>query len=124
MYNMNLAAMPVSDMLDVMHHLFEEDNAYTSEAHMESKLKMREVLYESLYGEKFKYKYTKKTSNTDRPYVPPSASQDFGDYGVEELNPFNPKEQAPEPPKPFIEPTPFNPDADMPFGNALDAPLG
>jgi hypothetical protein len=128
MAGLDLKTMDVSDMLDVFHFLMEEENTYTSEENMQSRLKMKEVIYEKLYGTTFKYKYKgdNKKSATQSSYTP-SASQDFDDIPEADeardgpISPFEPREQ---PTKPQIQFTEYDPDAEKPFGNILDAPLG
>lgn len=128
MSGLNLPAMDVSDMLDVFHFLMEEENTYTSEENMQSRLKMKEVIYEKLYGTTFKYKYkgTNDKSSAERSYTP-SASQDLDDIPEADeerdgpISAFEPREQ---PTKPLIPFTEYDPSADKPFGNILDAPLG
>lgn len=124
MSGLQLAAMPLSDMLDVIHYVFEEDNMYSSEEQMKSKLKTREVVYRDLYNVDYKYKYKENSSQSGRAYVPTSASQDFDDLPLDEelIDPFKPSEKQPT--KPVIPFTPFDPDDAKPFGNILDAPLG
>jgi len=112
-------------MLDVIHHFFEEDNTYVSEENMKSKLKTREVIYETLYMVKgFKYKY-KEPSKAGGSTGNVSYSQDLDDLPLdeeEEINPFKPRD--PGPVMPMIRPTEFDIDAPKPFGDILDAPLG
>lgn len=135
--NIQLAKMEVSDMLDILHVIFEDDNSYSSEDEMKSKLKMREILYEDVYGWPFRYKYRepKNARNRnlpsdydalDEPLGPP-ATQDFSNLGdINDLKPFNPRAQQPQKRKkpPTIEEInakPFNPDE---FGGTfLGAPL-
>lgn len=112
-------------MLDVIHYFFEEDNMYNSEEHMKSKLKTREIVYESLYGvESFKYKY-KEPAKSRGAGGTTSHTQDFDDLPLdeeEEINPFKPRDPGPVMPR--IRPTEFDIDAPKPFGDILDAPLG
>lgn len=126
MSGLDLPRLSWSDMLDVLHFLFEEDNTYTSEEQMKSKLKMRESVYETLYDEPYKYKYGETKKNA-APVDYGVASSPTGDldnlpYGEEGLTPFKPREQQPT--KPYIPPTTFDPEAPKPFGTVLDAPLG
>lgn len=128
MTGVHLAELPATDMLDILHHMFEEDHSYQSEAHMKSKLKMRETVYEKLYGQPFKYGYkdTSKPSYEDADLDEPlqkSPTQDLDDIGADDgITPFKPREQQPT--KAYIQPTQFDPEAPKPFGNILDAPLG
>lgn len=126
MNGLQLSSMEASDMLDVVHTLFEEDNAFVSEEQMKSKLAIRDSVYTTLYGIKdFKYKYVApKNAKTSQATAGMSATQDL-DFGFpedEDIKPFNPRE--PEPTKPFIPPTKIDLDDVKPFGSILDAPLG
>jgi len=117
MSGIRLGNMKASDMLDVLHYLFEEDNSYSSEEQMKSKLHLRETLYENLYHRTYKYKL-KNSGTTSRSYVPAEGDDDEEEI----LAPFNPKERKPT--KEYISPTKFNPDAARPFGTILDPPVG
>lgn len=113
-------------MLDVIHYFFEDEHTYTSEEHMYSKLKLRESVYEGMYGVNFKYKAPPRKGDTGvTRYGGTPTSQDL-DFSVEDdisdLKPFNPRENQPT--KPMIKPTAFDPEAASPFGSILDAPLG
>lgn len=98
-------------MLDVLHYLFEEDAVAYSAEHYESRGKVRDIVYETIYNSKFKY-----SSST------PTAS----DYGFDDLDaPVNFTPNTNREVKPYFPPTPFNPDAPNPFGAALrEKPLG
>ena len=128
MQGIKLSSMEASDMLDVIHALFEEFNSFTSEEDMDSILVVRTSLYEELYGQVFKYKPKKQKGKHspapgNRSYAPPTQDLDFSVPADEDgISPFNPRER--EPTKPYIPPTQFNPDDAQPFGSILDAPLG
>lgn len=114
-------------MLDVLHFYFEDEHTYTSEEHMYSKLKLRESIYEGMYGVNFKYKAPPRKGDTGvTRYGGTPTSQDLENLEIEDdlsgLKPFNPRENQPT--KPQIKATAFDPDADRPFGSILDAPLG
>ena len=115
---MQLSRMEASDMLDVLHYYFEEDMTFTSEEQMKSQSKSRETIYESLYNREYKYKYVDKSAN-GRTYI--EEPLDGVDEDEPPLKPFDPMGG---PPKPFIPPTEMNPDAALPFGSVLDAPMG
>jgi hypothetical protein len=95
--------MNMSDMLDVIHFLFEEDSRYSSQEEVESVSAMRTQIYEGLYGVPYTYKL-KKSSRSNMN----SSSGDFS--GIEET-------------KPYIPPTEFDPESSNPFGSLLEAPL-
>lgn len=117
MSGIRLSKMEASDMLDVLHYLFEEDNSYFSEEHMRSKEELRRVVYESLYGVEYKYKLAKDPTKS-RNYV----EDDLDNFDDEDdLTPFDPLKA---PTKAYLPPTPFNPDSAKPFGTILDPPMG
>lgn len=119
---MRLASLEASDMLDVIHYLFEDDVLSASGDHIEYK----DTFRDNLYGEMYKYNYKYKTrSETD------------GSYGLSELDSpldsdtppvdesekikvFSPREKTA---KPYIPPTQISVDDVKPFGSVLDAPI-
>ena len=90
----------MSQMLDVIHYFFEEDSRYASAEEAESLSQTRTTLYAVLYGTT--YKYPIKINKTDASGISGSAS------GT----------------KPYIPPTQVDVDSPLPFGDALDSPLG
>lgn len=90
--------MDASDMLDVIHYFFEEDNNFVSQEHAIITERRRIRLYKSMYEKDYAYAVIEKpTSKTS-------------EGGVEI--------------KPYIEPTEFDPEASNPFGGILDSPIG
>jgi hypothetical protein len=116
--NLKLKEMEASEMLDVVHFLFEEDNKYVSREEVLSLSAVRKNIYKDLYKTDYKYYIDpadfdgKKTSN-GRNYV---ADSDF----VE--TPFDP--MAPAERKGFTPATELKEDEYLPFGPVLDAPIG
>lgn len=90
--------MEMSQMLDVIHYLFEEDARFSSAEEAQAVSEFRATIYGLLYGTT--YKYRTKTSS--------GSVGGASDGGV----------------KPYIPPTEFDPDMGLPFGSTLDAPLG
>ena len=108
--------MEASDMVDVIHYLFEEDaSRYSSGEQAEAVSAMRTQLYLS-YGKTYAYTISSKSS-TGKSYIPKGAA---ADYGFDD----DPLASAKGPTKGYIPPTDFNPDSVLPFGSDLDAPLG
>jgi hypothetical protein len=109
---LDLKELEVSDMLDVVHYLFEEDAVISSEAEFETKNNARDIIYETVYERKFAYSSKKK--------------KDFDEYSSE---PFD-KDGNYVPSttnyvKPYIPPTNFDPDASNPYSGVLrETPLG
>lgn len=112
MSGLRLAEMDMSDMLDVIHVLLEEDysNAVSKEQ-VDAKTRVRKVMYKQFYNRNLHYE------EDDFSVEPPLDSNvDYSD-----VKPFEPRKAAA---KPYIEPTKFNPEAPMPFGKNIDSPLG
>lgn len=113
--------MEATDMLDVLHYFFEDDLNYSSPEQAEARDKMRSSLYGQLYHTTYKYA-TGANSKTTAP-------RDFS-VDDDEITPVQLKDRQVDsfnpaiPPKPYVAPTPVNPNSARPFGNALDAPLG
>jgi len=108
--------MEVSQMIDIIHFLFEEDMSYVSGEQAEGQSKMRSSLYGELYGRAYNYGYKKQST----PRVPPGFEDDFPLETEAPIQQFSAKDK---PTKAFIPPTQIDPDSAMPFGNSLDAPL-
>jgi hypothetical protein len=114
--------MEADDMVDVLHYYFEEDLNNQTAEQAEARSETRTLVYESLYGTKYKYK-TKQSLGAsqyaDGSKIPSDGYVSKG--GEEILEPFDP---SPMTRKAYVPPTEFNPDSPMPFGKTLDAPLG
>jgi len=111
---LNLKEMEASDMLDVLHYLFEQDTIVNSQEEYESKNSVRRVIYQSVYNRDFAYLRDVDTnkSNVSDDYEP---FDEFDNYTPTTSNSV----------KPYTPPTNFDPDAPNPFGSALrEAPLG
>jgi hypothetical protein len=112
--------MEATSMLDVIHYFFEDDLNYSNSEQAEARDKMRSSLYGQLYDTPYKYA-TGANSKT---------STVANDFSIDdEITPVNLKERQVDsfnpamPPKPYVPPTPVNPNSAKPFGSALDAPL-
>jgi hypothetical protein len=96
--------MELSDMLDVLHFIFEEDSRFVSAEEAESVTALRSSLYRNFYGTSYAYGSPKKnvnvTANNDGFFSDPSVT------------------------KPYIPPTEFDPDSFNPYQSLLDAPIG
>lgn len=114
--------MEASEMVDVLHYLFEDDFLSTHPEIVEAKSDIRTLIYESLYEEEYRYKV--KKSNTTYNANGQSVSDGFyGAYDAEDdLTPFDP--MAGGPTKPYVPPTDFDGNSPLPFGGVLDGPLG
>lgn len=114
MNGLRLSEMDSSEMLDVIHVLFEED--YTNMVNAEqvdAKNKIRTVIYREFYQKE----YTHSSGKKDYSDLEPEESG----YDYSDVVPFDPNKVEK---KPFVPSTDFDPDAALPFGKTLDAPLG
>jgi hypothetical protein len=101
--------MEVNNMLDVLHYLLDDDLSFVSGDHAKAKSTIRESLYKNIYNEKYKYAVSDGTNQYD-----------FSDETLVTTGGAKSTEV-----KPYIPPTPFNPDSSNPFGAALrETPLG
>jgi hypothetical protein len=110
--------MDVSEMLDVIHYLFEEDLTHASSAEqIEAKDRVRSIIYRDFYERKYKYGSASNDYNMSNEVFQDGLVGDEED----ELKPFDPMKA---PIKPYFAPT--NPDekSAKPFGMKIDAPLG
>lgn len=121
-----LADMEVSDMLDVLHYMFEEDNSFADEQSFLAKSKLRSMIFRDMYNIKYKYEYEppKKSAPAQPSYG--TDLEDEYEWGTmeedEALQPFNPRDQSMERKPPAQAPTEFDIDAENPFPG-LEAPM-
>lgn len=119
MHGVRLKELDSSDLMDVIHYIFEEDLAATSAEEIEAKDSYRSTMYEGLYGVRYKYVKSAKRSATNYDLLDDPVNDSFEDSETEKEAPAYKK-----PPKPYVPPTNFNPDLVNPFaGSRLDAPL-
>jgi hypothetical protein len=116
--NLRLKEMEASEMLDVVHFLFEEDNKYVSREDLLSKSAVRKNLYRDLYYKEYKYyidpsEFDGKKGSNNRNYV---SDSNFVD------TPFDPLAKSEH--KSFTPATELKDDEYLPFGPVLDAPIG
>lgn len=95
-------------MLDVLHYILDDDLVVTSGDHAKAKSSVRENIYKSFYDKNYKYSIGEQTNEYD-----------FSDENL--VGNGNAKSSEV---KPYIPPTPFNPDSPNPFGGLREAPLG
>jgi len=117
MSGIKLGSLEASDMVDVLHFLFEEDNYFASGEEMDARNKVRTSIYHDMYGEEYQYGSTSGQSTQNSEYMteyPPESDDDA------DIKPFNPRAKEVQA---YSAPTPFNPDSASPFGSILDSPL-
>lgn len=125
MQGVRLPEMEATDMVDVLHYLFEQDLNNSTAEQAEARSHARTVVYESLYGVPYKYKMKGSSSgggSSYSTYADGSNIPSDGFYGGTDVDEFDPT--VPKTSKPYTPPTEFNPDSPLPFGRDLDAPLG
>lgn len=119
MHGIRLGELPAYEMLDIIHYIFEEDMNSSSGEQAEAKSKMRENLYSTMYN--ITYKYPVKVDNKKQTeFIDPDTIPFDDGPGLDDIKPFNPKEQ---PTKAYVPPTEFDPTSANPFGGTLDAPM-
>lgn len=112
MSGLQLSGMDMSDMLDVIHVILEDDlTSAQSGEHIDAKDKVRTLFYSEFYNKI--YLLANKSAN--KSYIDKDLPLD------EELKPFDPA--TPER-KPYFPPTKVDENSAKPFGDVLDAPLG
>ena len=110
--NLDLKEMDASDMCDVLHYFFEEDNRFSSGEEAEALSKMRSNLY-LLYGKTYKYSIQASSGSTGgRQYI----NDDFSNID-------DPMGEA-KSHKGYVPPTKFKGESHAPFGATLDPPIG
>ena len=99
-------------MLDIVHYYFEADARYSSGEEAEAVSNLRTSLYK-LYDKNYNYKVKSSNKNSSgRAYI--SGNDDD----------LLPNEFSPQESKSFTPATKVDPEAYLPFGPALDAPIG
>lgn len=91
--------MDAADMLDVLHYFLDEDMRYATGESAQLHSNVRETLYGVLYGMPYKYGVKSSSDRTSSSYAE-------GDT------------------KPYVPPTDFDESSPLPFGDALEAPIG
>jgi len=113
MNGLQLSGMEVSDMLDVIHVILEDDlTSNVNAEQVDAKTKVRQVFYREFYDSE--YKFASSTRNYN------SSSGNANDFNDWDITPFDPNKK---PTKPYVPPTDFDADAPLPFGKVLDAPF-
>jgi hypothetical protein len=122
MSGVRLLELDSSDMLDIVHFLFEEDNTYSTPEGAESRSKLRTLLYGKLYNKEYKFPYnssgTSYNYSTDIDAPELAIPSDSYGYDSEDVLPKPDK----GPTKPFVPTTDFNSDSPLPFGKFVDPP--
>lgn len=114
MSGLQLSSMELSDMLDVIHVIFEEDlTSATSAEQIDARIVVRKIIYEQIYEREYKYDLSSTLSGTDASTYPMEDED-------ETVLPFSPSQKTVQP---YTPPTEFDADSSRPFGSVLDEPL-
>lgn len=116
MSGVNLAELDMSDMVDVLHYMFEEDMRFVSAEQAEAISRSRSMLYRDMYEKEYSYKFSTGIGS-----VATSIDQPLGHDDTSDIRPFDAERQAAV--KPYVSPTKVDEDSARPFGTTLDAPL-
>lgn len=111
--------MELSEMLDVIHYIFEEDLTFSTGEQADAQTEVRKSLYRELYNKNYNYnRGSRKSKNANG----------FDDIEglMEEETPVVPVDPVKESQKvkAYTPPTNLNAESPLPFGNVLDAPIG
>jgi len=97
-----LKKLEASEMVDVIHAMYEDDNTVTNEVEYRVKHAVRKNLYSVAYGRTYRFG---------------DSGDDIGGYDTADGSPAVSS-------KPYIPPTPVDADSARPYGAALDSPVG
>lgn len=118
-----IAELPSSDLLDLLHFFFEEDaNSLQSAEQSDARDKTRSTIYSAMYNREYKFSVSSsQTSRIDTGIVGPAMND-----GIEDdlPTPVDPMARGGGFRKPYIPATEVNSNSQLPFGSALDGPLG
>jgi hypothetical protein len=116
MSGVNLAELDASDMLDVLHYMFEDDMRFASAEQAEAISKSRSLLYRQMYEKEYTYRFSTGIGSVPASIDPPLGHEDASD-----IRPFDAERQGSV--KPYVPPTKIDENSARPFGTTLDAPL-
>lgn len=120
MSGVKLEELGSSDMIDVLHFMFEEDMFAATGEEAEHKSKIRTTLYKEFYNKRYEYGSSSNNKSTyaNGDLLPPMDEE----FYQKDLIPFDPEKKSK--PTPYVPVSNFNPDSVLPFGMNIDAPLG
>lgn len=112
-------------MLDVLHFFFEDDIISITSAEQSDALDSTRVqIYSTLYNREYRH----ASQKNKRSYIgEESIGKPEDDLEYDDMpTPLDPAERSSSPfvAKPYIPPTKVNSESRLPFGTALDGPLG
>lgn len=116
MSHVRLAELNSSDMLDVIHYMFEDDTGYASAEQAEAKSTIRELLWRDVYNSTYKYA-TPKSRGTN------TGSERLADFDIPDTVQHDIKQRPAkdkQATKPYIRPTELSEEA---LSQVLQPPL-
>lgn len=117
MSGIKLLDLDSSDLVDVLHYMFEEDLAENMNEYSEVKDTYRTRIYEDFYETSYPYAAPKSSKKVFDPDLPPL------DEPINGVEPEGFSQGASKSSKRYIPPTDFLEDAQNPYHGVLDAPL-
>jgi hypothetical protein len=121
MSGVRLGELGSSDMIDVLHFMFEEDMFTATGEEAEHKSRVRTTLYREFYNKEYGYKISSSSGSASGGDLLPPLDEE---YEIKQFNPHPQDSPVKTKPKPFVPTTNFNPDSVLPFGKDIDSPLG
>jgi hypothetical protein len=118
MSGVQLLDLGASDLVDVLHYMYETDLFSAGADLQEAKDSARNIIYEQMYEREYIYSTTQSRTQDYSLLEPP-----LNDDGPLP-EPLNPRAMGKRPTKSFTPATKFHPDAANPYLGVLDAPLG
>ena len=111
----------MTDLLDALHYMFEDDLAPSTGEQQEARMKNRERIYTQMYGRP-SYEWAVESADPEGSSASTSYGQDRDASG--RALPSLPDAPTELKHKEYIPPTPVDARKAKPFGDILDAPLG
>jgi hypothetical protein len=121
MSGVRLGELGSSDMIDVLHFMFEEDMFTATGEEAEHKSKVRTTLYREFYDKDYGYKISSSEGYASGGDLLPPLDEE---YEIKQFDPDSRESPVKTKPKPYVPATNFNPGSALPFGRDIDAPLG
>lgn len=120
---LRLREMEASEMLDVVHYFFDQDNNYSTAEQAEAHSLIRRAVFRDWYGKEYRYGVPEKNNSLgEQQFIPNDVGEDL-EESITPVDPFKKASSAGQS-KPFVPTTDFDDRSSKPFGSILDAPLG
>lgn len=124
MAGVSLNDLDSSDLLDVLHFLFEDDVSSSSTAEqLEARDKTRKMVYSEFYGREYRHGFSTYSSGVDKSIVGAPENSYLEEDEAPPV-PLDPLARSGKAVKPYVPPTRVDENSRLPFGAALDGPLG